>query len=130
MQQVSLNRLMSDTKVARRPLEDLFPDGMHYYIKGGDSREGRYLFRFNNGLGAICFVEAPGLEQPLVIFYISWNSKDDHDTEYRALDVDGKFQDDLKSVKHMNEMLTNVLNRPPLNQEAWVVEPLLINTEE
>jgi hypothetical protein len=96
---------MSDQVGDPLAVTDMFPNGMHNYIKGGDLNRGRYLFRFDNGLGAMVYVHNPASYE---LYYINWDTPEVHDTAYRAFTHIGKNIVTATNIKELNTYLNGL----------------------
>lgn len=123
MKPVSLNRLMSDQVGDPMTVTDMFPNGMHNYIKGGDTERGRYLFRFDNGLGAMVYVHNSASFE---LYYINWDTPEGHDSSYRAFSHSGENIVVPKNLEDLNGYL-NDLRKETSKYEG--VEPFLMTEE-
>jgi len=126
MKPVSLSRLMSDTVGDPLSITDMFPGGMHNYIKGGDAKRGRYLFRFDNGLGAMVYIHDPNQNSSIELYYVNWDTPEVHDTTYRAYLHNGENIVIPRSLEELNTYL-NGLRKETSKYEG--VEPFLMTEE-
>lgn len=126
MKQVTLKRLMSDISGDPLSVLDMFPGGLHNYIKGGDATKGRYLFRFDNGLGAMVYIHDQVNNSSLELYYINWDTPEATDTSYRAYSHNGESIVIPKDLEVLNTYL-NGLRAETSKYEG--VEPFLLTEE-